>query len=154
MPDKGVKIIAQNKRARHDYFILETWEAGLELKGSEVKSLRLGRCNLKDSYASAKGGEMYVYNMHISPYENGSFYNPDPMRPKRLLMHKQEIRKAHQQVKEKGLALIPLSVYLKNGRMKLELALCKGKKLYDKRDAMAKKDADRRIDRAVKDFYY
>lgn len=150
MPDKGVKIIAQNRRARHDYFILETWEAGLELRGSEVKSLRLGRCNLKDSYAAVKDGEMYVYGMHISPYENGSFYNPDPVRPKRLLMHRQEIRKAFQTVREKGLALIPLSVYLKNGRMKLELALCKGKKLYDKREAAAQKDARREMDRALK----
>lgn len=150
MPDKGVKIIAQNRRARHDYFILETWEAGLELRGSEVKSLRLGRCNLKDSYAAVKDGEMYVYGMHISPYENGSFYNPDPVRPKRLLMHRQEIRKAFQTVREKGLALIPLSVYLKNGRMKLELALCKGKKLYDKRDDMAKRDAQRDIDRSMR----
>ena len=150
MPQKGVKVIAQNRRARHDYFALETWEAGLELRGTEVKSLRLGKCNLKDCYAMVKDGEMFVQGMHISPYENGSYFNTDPLRPKRLLMHKQEIRKAQQAVMQQGLALIPLSVYLKDGRMKLELALCKGKKLYDKRDDAAKKDATRQIDRAMK----
>jgi len=150
MPGKGVKIIAQNRRARHDYFVLETWEAGLELKGTEVKSMRLGKCNLKDSYAMVRNGEMFCMNMHISPYENGSYFNTDPMRPKRLLMHKQEIRRAHAQVMQQGLALIPLSVYLKDGRMKLELALCKGKKLYDKRDDMAKRDAKRDIERSLR----
>ena len=117
MPQKGVKVIAQNRSARHDYFILETWEAGLELKGTEVKSIRLGKCNLKDSYGMVRNGEMFVEGMHISPYEKGSYFNTDPMRPKRLLMHKQEIRKAHQQVMQQGLALVPLSVYLKDGRM-------------------------------------
>lgn len=151
MPQKGVKVIAQNRRARHDYFVLETWEAGLELKGTEVKSLRAGKCNLKDCYATVKDGEMFVHGMHISPYENGSYFNPDPLRPKRLLMHKQEIRKAQQNVMQQGLALIPLSVYLKDGRMKLELALCKGKKLYDKRDDMAKRDAKRDIERSLRD---
>ena len=141
MPQKGVKVIAQNRSARHDYFVLETWDAGLELKGTEVKSIRLGRCNLKDSYAMVKDGEMFVQGMHISPYEKGSYFNTDPLRPKRLLMHKAEIRKCKQQVMEQGLALIPLQVYLKEGRMKLELALCKGKKLYDKRDDIAKRDA-------------
>ena len=150
MPQKGVKVIAQNRRARHDYFVLETWEAGLELKGTEVKSIRLGKCNLKDSYAAVKNGEMFVYGMHISPYEKGSYFNTDPLRPKRLLMHKAEIRKAHQSVMQQGLALIPLSVYLKEGRMKLELALCKGKKLYDKRDDMAKRDAQRDIERSMR----
>ena len=153
MPQKGVKVIAQNRRARHDYFVLETWEAGLELKGTEVKSIRLGRCNLKDSYGMVRNGEMFVEGMHISPYEKGSYFNTDPMRPKRLLMHKQEIRKAHQQVMQQGLALVPLSVYLKDGRMKLELALCKGKKLYDKRDDMAKRDAKRDIERSMKERY-
>ena len=151
MPQKGVKVIAQNRRARHDYFVLETWEAGIELKGTEVKSLRLGKCNLKDCYAAVKDGEMCVLGMHISPYENGSYFNTDPLRPKRLLMHKQEIRKAHQSVMQQGLALIPLSVYLKDGRMKMELALCKGKKLYDKRDDMAKRDAQRDIERSMRD---
>ena len=150
MPGKGVKVIAQNRRARHDYFVLETWEAGIELKGTEVKSIRLGKCNLKDSYGTVRDGEMLVYGMHISPYEKGSYFNTDPMRPKRLLMHKAEIRKCQQQVMQQGLALIPLSVYLKDGRMKLELALCKGKKLYDKRDDMAKRDAQRDIDRTMR----
>lgn len=151
MPQKGVKVIAQNRRARHDYFVLETWEAGLELRGTEVKSLRLGKCNLKDCYAMVKDGEMFVQGMHISPYENGSYFNTDPLRPKRLLMHKQEIRKAQQAVMQQGLALIPLSVYLKDGRMKLELALCKGKKLYDKRDDMARRDVQRDIERSMRE---
>ena len=151
MPQKGVKVIAQNRSARHDYFILETWEAGIELKGTEVKSIRLGKCNLKDSYGMVRNGEMFVEGMHISPYEKGSYFNTDPMRPKRLLMHKQEIRKAHQQVMQQGLALVPLSVYLKDGRMKLELGLCKGKKLYDKRDDMAKRDAKRDIERSMRE---
>jgi len=151
VPQKGVKIVVQNRKARHDYFVLESWECGLELKGTEVKSIRLGQCNLKDSYASVKDGEMFVYNMHISPYEKGSYFNTEPMRPKRLLMHKQEIRKAHQNVMQKGLALIPLSVYLKDGRMKMELALCKGKKLYDKRDDLAKRDAKRDIERSMRE---
>ena len=151
MPQKGVKVIAQNRRARHDYFVLETWEAGLELRGTEVKSLRLGKCNLKDCYAMVKDGEMFVQGMHISPYENGSYFNTDPLRPKRLLMHKQEIRKAQQAVMQQGLALIPLSVYLKDGRMKLELALCKGKQLYDKRDDMARRDAQRNIERSMRE---
>lgn len=150
MPQKGVKIVVQNRRARHDYFVLETWEAGIELRGTEVKSIRLGKCALKDCYAQVKDGELFVYGMHISPYEKGSFSNPDPLRPKRLLMHKAEIRKLHQGVTQKGLALIPLSVYLKDGRMKLEIALCKGKKLYDKREDMAKRDAQRDIDRSLR----
>ena len=150
MPGKGVKVIAQNRRARHDYFVLETWEAGIELKGTEVKSIRLGKCNLKDSYGAVKSGELFVYGMHISPYEKGSYFNTDPMRPKRLLMHKAEIRKCHQSVMQQSLALIPLNVYLKDGRMKLELALCKGKKLYDKRDDMAKRDAQRDIERSLR----
>ena len=150
MPQKGVKVIAQNRRARHDYFILETWEAGIELKGTEVKSIRLGKCNLKDCYAQVKDGEMLVYGMHISPYEKGSSFNTDPLRPKRLLMHKAEIRRCQQQVMQQGLALIPLSTYLKDGRVKLELALCKGKKLYDKRDDIAKRDAKRDMERAMR----
>jgi len=151
VPQKGVKVIAQNRSARHDYFVLDTWEAGIELKGTEVKSIRLGRCNLKDSFAMVKDGEMFVQGMHISPYEKGSYFNTDPLRPKRLLMHKQEIRRAHQEVMQQGLALIPLSIYLKDGRMKLELALCKGKKLYDKRDDMAKRDAKRDIERSMRE---
>lgn len=151
MPQKGVKIIAQNRRARHDFFVLETWEAGIELKGTEVKSLRLGKCNLKDAYAAVKNGEIFAMGLHISPYEKGSYFNTDPMRPKRLLMHKAEIRKAQQSVMQQGLTLIPLSIYLKDGRMKLELALCKGKKLYDKRDDMARRDAKRDIERSMRE---
>jgi len=151
VPQKGVKVVAQNRRARHDYFVLETWEAGVELKGTEVKSIRLGKCNLKDCYAAVVNGELLVYGMHISPYEMGSFSNTDPLRPKRLLMHKSEIRKMHADVMQKGFSLIPLSVYLKDGRIKLEIALCRGKKLYDKRDDMAKRDIQRDIDRHMRD---
>ena len=146
--EKGNKIIAQNKRARHDYFVLDSWEAGIELKGTEVKSMRLGKCNLKDCYAQVVNGEMLVYGMHISPYEKGSYFNTDPMRPKRLLMHKAEIRKLQASVMQKGLAIVPLNVYLKDGRVKAEIGLCKGKKLYDKRDDMAKRDAQRDIERS------
>ena len=153
MPQKGVKVLAQNKKARHDYFVLETLETGLALFGTEVKSIRGGKCNLKDCYAQVINGEMLVYGMHISPYEKGSYFNTDPLRPKRLLMHKAEIRKCRQQVMEQGLALIPLQVYLREGRMKLELALCKGKKLYDKRDDIAKRDAKRDIERSMKERY-
>jgi len=151
MRQKGIKTIAQNRRARHDYFVLETWEAGIELKGTEVKSMRLGKCNLKDSYAAVQNGELFVQNMHISPYEKGSFSNMNPLRPKRLLMHKNEIRNLNAGVMQKGFSIIPLQVYLKDGRMKMEIALCKGKKLYDKRDDMAKRDSDRDIERAFAD---
>ena len=152
MPQKGVKGIAQNRKARHDYFVEESYEAGLELRGTEVKSMRMGRCNLKDSFAQVdRNGELLVHGMHISPYEQGNIFNTDPLRPKKLLMHKSEIRKLQQQVMQKGLTLIPLSVYLKDGRMKLELGLCRGKKLYDKRDDMAKKDAQRDIERHMRD---
>ena len=144
---KGIKIIAQNRRARHDYFVLESWEAGIELKGTEVKSIRMGQCSLKDCYATVKDGELIVHGMHISRYEKGSFSNTDPLRPKRLLMHKIEIRKLNQDVMQKGLALIPLEVYLKDGKVKIQIALCKGKKLYDKRDDIAKRDAQRDIER-------
>ena len=141
--------LAKNKKARHDYFVMETWEAGVELKSTEVKSSRMGQCNLKDCYAQVRDGELFVHGMHISPYEKGSFSNTNPLRPKRLLMHKNEIRKLHQDVMQKGLALIPLEIYLKDGRVKLQLALCKGKKLYDKRDDMAKRDAQRDIERSM-----
>jgi len=152
MPQKGVKSIAQNRKARHDYFVEETYEAGLELRGTEVKSLRNGRCNLKDCFAQVdRNGELFVHGMHISPYEQGNIFNTDPLRPKKLLMHKSEIRKLQQQVMQKGLTLVPLSVYLKDGRMKLELGVCRGKKLFDKRDDMAKKDAQRDIERHMRD---
>ena len=145
-----VRILAQNRKARHDYFIEETFETGLELKGTEVKSIRLGKCNLKDCYAQVTGGQMLVYGMHISPYEKGNIFNTDPLRVKRLLMHKQEIRRLDQAVSLKGLTLIPLELYLKNGRVKLLLALCRGKHNYDKRDDIAKRDADREITRALR----
>ena len=151
MPHKEEKVVAQNRKARHDYFIEETWEAGLELKGTEVKSIRLGKCNMKDCYAQVKDGELFVYGMHISPYEKGNIFNTDPLRPKRLLMHKAEIRKLQQAVMLKGLALIPLSLYLKNGRIKMEIAVCRGKKLYDKRDTMAKQDAQREMERHMRE---
>ena len=146
----GIKIIAKNSKAYHDYFIEEKFEAGIALAGTEVKSIRMGNVNLKDSFCIIKDGQLTVHGMHISPYEKGSYFNTDPLRPKRLLMHKAEIRKAHQSVMQQGLALIPLSVYLKDGRMKLELALCKGKKLYDKRDDMARRDAQRDIERTMR----
>ena len=149
MPDKEIKTVAQNRKARHDYFVEDTFEAGIELRGTEVKSIRLGKCNLKDSYVSVTHGELLAHGVHISPYEKGNIFNTDPLRPKKLLMHKQEIRKLDQAVSLKGLALIPLSVYLKDGRMKLQLGLCKGKKNYDKRDDMAKRDADREIERSM-----
>jgi SsrA-binding protein len=148
MRQTGIKVVVQNRRARHDYFVLETWEAGIELMGTEVKSMRLGRCNLKDSYASVQNGQIFVQNMHISPYEKGSFSNTNPLRPKRLLMHKNEIRGLNADVMQKGFSIIPLQVYLKDGKMKMEIGLCKGKKLYDKRDDMAKRDTDRDIERA------
>ncbi len=151
--DNKNKTVAQNRKARHDYFVEETYEAGIELKGTEVKSMRLGQCNLKDCFAVVKDGELLVYGMHISPYEKGNIFNTDPLRPKRLLMHKAEIRKLQQAVMQKGLTLVPLSVYLKDNRMKLELGICRGKKNYDKRDDMARKDAERDIERSFKGDY-
>lgn len=147
MPQKGVKVIAQNRKARHDYFIEEVWEAGIELRGTEVKSIRMGRCNLKDSFGQVRGGELFIQGMHISPYEKGNIYNTDPLRPKRLLMHKSEIRKLDAAVMQKGLALVPLNLYLKDGKVKVELAICKGKKNYDKRDDLQKRDAEREMER-------
>lgn len=146
----GTKIVAQNKRARHDYFVLETWEAGIELKGTEVKSIRLGQCNLKDCYGTVKDGELWVYGMHISPYEKGNIFNKDPRRPRRLLMHKREIMRLFGRIKQDGYSLIPLSVYFKGPRVKLEIGLAKGKKLYDKRESAAKRDAKREMDRVMK----
>ena len=148
---KGIKPMAQNKKAFHDYFVEERLECGMELKSTEVKSMRQGRMNLKESFAIVKDGEVLVCGMHISPYEQGNQFNRDPLRPKRLLLHKSEIRKLDSLVQRQGYTLIPLSVYLKEGRMKLELGLCKGKQLHDKRDDMAKKDAQREIQRAFRD---
>lgn len=144
------RIIARNKKAFHDYFVEETFEAGIELRGTEVKSLRAGGCNLKDSWCSVDRGELFVKGMHISPYEHGNIFNRDPMSVRRLLMHKREILKLAAQVKQSGFSLIPLSVYFKGSKVKVELGLCKGKKLYDKRDDMAQRAAKRDIERAVK----
>ena len=148
----GVKTAAQNRKAFHDYFVEERYEAGIELAGTEVKSIRGGQLNLKDSYcAVTKEGELMVYNMHISPYDKGNIFNRDPDRPKRLLMHKREIRKLHDLQKQQGYALIPLSVYFKDSRVKIELGLCKGKKTYDKRESVAKRDAKREMERAMRE---
>ncbi len=145
------QTIAQNKKARHDYFIEETFEAGVELFGTEVKSLRQGACNLKDSYCSIKDGELFVLGMHISPYEKGNIFNKNPLRPKKLLMHKREIMRLFGETKKQGYALIPLSVYFKGSRVKVQLALAKGKKLYDRREDIARRDAAREMDRAIKE---
>ncbi|MBL7575774.1 SsrA-binding protein [Peptoniphilus asaccharolyticus DSM 20463] len=145
--------IASNRKARHDYFIQDTLEVGIVLVGTEVKSLRQGKANLKDSYASISGGEVFVEGMHISPYEQGNIFNVDPMRKRKLLLNRTEIRKLEKELTIKGNTLVPLKLYLKNGRVKMELAVAKGKKLYDKRDTMAKKDADRKIQQALKERY-
>ena len=146
----NMKTIAQNKKARHDYFVEETYEAGIELCGTEVKSLRAGRVNLKDSWCSIVDGEIFVNGMHISPYEQGNIFNTDPLRQKKLLLRKSQIRHLGQEVGKMGYSLIPLQVYLKDGRFKMELGLCKGKKLHDKRDDIAAKDAQRDIQRALR----
>jgi SsrA-binding protein len=150
---KGVKQIASNRKAFHDYFVLERYEAGIELFGTEVKSIRAGAVNLKDSFCTIKNGELFARGLHVSPYEHGNIFNRDPMRPKRLLMHKREILKLNARVMQDGVALIPLSLYFKDSRVKLELGLCKGKKLHDKRDAAAERDARRDIERALRSDY-
>ena len=147
----GKKVIALNREARHEYFVVEALETGIELVGTEVKSLRAGGANLKDSWADIDDGELIVKGMHISPYEQGNIFNTDPLRQKKLLLHKAEIRKFLAKVMQKGYSIVPLQVYLKNGRVKVEIALARGKKLYDKRDDMAKKEAQRDIERSVKD---
>lgn len=146
-----IKSVANNRKAYHDYFIEDKFEAGIELAGTEVKSIRQGSVNLKDAFAIVKDGEMMVHGMHISPYEKGNIFNKDPLRPRKLLMHKREILRLHAKVKQDGYALVPLSVYFKGARVKVELGLAKGKKLYDKRDAAAARDAKREMDRAKKD---
>ena len=145
----GKKYIAQNREARHEYFVIEALETGIELVGTEVKSLRAGGVNLKDAWVDVDDGELIAKGMHISPYEHGGYFNRDPVRPRRLLAHKAEIRRLAQQIKLQGYTLIPLSLYFKNGRVKVELGLCKGKKLYDKRATAAARDAKRDIDRAM-----
>ena len=146
-----MKIIAQNKKVYFDYFVEEKYEAGIELFGTEVKSVRLGQINLKDSYCSIDNGQIFALGVHISPYEKGNIFNKDPLRPKRLLLHKKEILKLFGKVKQAGYSVIPLSVYLKGPLMKMEIGLCKGKKLYDKRESIAKKDAEREINRRMRD---
>ena len=146
----SVKVVAKNSKAYHDYFIEDKYEAGSELAGTEVKSIRLGHVNLKDSFCVVKDGEMSVIGMHISPYEKGNIFNKDPMRQRRLLMHKREILRLFARIKQDGYSLIPLSIYFRGPRVKLELGLAKGKKLYDKRDSAAARDAKREMDRAIK----
>lgn len=148
--NKSIKVVARNKKASHEYFILEKYECGIELFGTEVKSIRNGKINLTDAYASIDNGEVYVKGMNISPFEQGNIFNRDPLRHKKLLMHKKEILKLYGQLKTHGYALIPLSVYLKGSKVKIELGLCKGKKLYDKREDIAKRDAKRNMDRELK----
>lgn len=150
MDPKGVKVIAKNSKAYHDYFIEDKYEAGIELFGTEVKSIRAGNLNLKDSYCIIKDGEMTVHGMHVSPYEQGNIFNKDPRRPRRLLMHKREILRLYAKVKQDGYSLIPLSVYFRNSHVKVEVGLAKGKKLYDKRESAAVKDAKREMDRTMK----
>lgn len=146
-----MKVITENRKARHDYTIEESFEAGIELKGTEVKSMRAGKANLKDSFAIIENGELYLHGMHISPYEQGNIFNVDPMRPRKLLMHKKEILRLLGKTKEQGLTLVPLKAYFKKDKIKIELALAKGKKLYDKREAAAEKSAKREIEKAMKE---
>lgn len=146
----AIKVIVENRKARHDYFVIETYEAGIELFGTEVKSIRAGTVNLKDSYCEIDGGEMFALGVHISPYEQGNIFNREPLRPKRLLMHKREIMKLTGLVSREGYTLVPLSLYFKGSRVKMAVGLCRGKKLYDKRDSIARRDADRDIERAMK----
>lgn len=154
MADKNqnIKLIAQNKKAYHDYFIEDTFECGIALAGTEVKSVRQGHVNLKDSYASLKSGEVILNGMHISPYEKGNIFNKEPLRDRKLLMHKYEIRRLIGKIKEDGYSLVPLKVYLKGSLVKVEIALAKGKKNYDKRNAIAEKEAKRRMDRKIKEY--
>lgn len=156
MPDKtGVKRIAENRKARHEYFVIDTYECGIELRGTEVKSLRAGAVNLKDSYATfSRDLQLYVQGMHISPYEKGNQFNHDPLRTRRLLLHKKEILKLFSAVQQDGLTLVPLSLYFTRGKVKVELGLCRGKKLYDKRETAAARAAARDIDRARKSRRY
>jgi SsrA-binding protein len=147
------KTISENRKARHDYFVIETYEAGIELFGTEVKSLRAGTVNMKDSYCEIDKGEMFALGVHISPYEQGNIFNKDPLRPKKLLMHKREIMKLTGLISREGYTLVPLSLYFKGSRVKMAVGLCKGKKLYDKREDAAKRDADRTIEKAMKNRF-
>ena len=151
MKTENFKTISENRKARHEYFVLESMETGIELMGTEVKSLRLGQVNPKDSWCSIDNGELFIKGMHISPYEKGNIFNRDPMRVRKLLMHRKEINRLFGKIKQDGLTLIPLSLYFKGSIVKVQLGLCKGKKLYDKRDDMARRAAQRDIDRALRD---
>ncbi len=154
MPKRERKLIANNKKARHDYFIEEVYEAGIVLTGTEIKSVRQGKVNIKESYAKIEQGEMFIYGMNISPYEQGNRFNVDPIRPRKLLLHKQEIRKLIGYTTLKGLTLVPLTMYINaDGRAKIEIAVARGKKDYDKRDTIAKRDAARDIDRKMKERF-
>ena len=150
---KGNRMIANNKKAYHDYFIEDKYEAGISLAGTEVKSLRMGKCSIKESFIRIENGEVFIYGMHISPYEKGNIFNKDPLRVRKLLLHKYEIRKLIGKMNQKGYTLVPLSVYFKGSLIKVEIALAKGKKLHDKRDDIAKKDLKREMDRASKIKY-
>ena len=150
MAKSNGKLIANNKKAYHDYFILDTYETGISLAGTEVKSLRMGKCSIKESFVRIENGEVFIYGMHISPYEKGNIFNRDPLREKKLLMHKREIIKLMSLCDRDGYTLVPLSLYFKRGRVKMEIGLCRGKKLYDKRDTAAKRSAEREIDRYAK----
>lgn len=150
MAKEQTKLIANNKKAYHDFFIIDTYEAGIALHGTEVKSLRMGKCSIKESFIRIENGEVFIYGMHISPYEKGNIFNKDPLRVKKLLLHKAEINKLLGKIKEKGMALVPLKVYLKGSLVKVEIGLAKGKKLYDKRDDIAKKDQQREAQRDFK----
>ena len=147
---RGTKLIANNKKAYHDYFIEDTYEAGIALVGTEVKSLRMGKCSIKEAFVGLDGDEVYVYRMNISPYEKGNIFNKDPLRPKKLLLHKKEIEKLSSKMKEKGFTIVPVEVYFKGSLVKVEIALAKGKKLYDKRQDIAKKDQKREAQREFK----
>lgn len=148
--ENGTKLIANNKKAFHDYFIEDTYEAGIALKGTEVKSLRMGKCSIKESFLRIENNEVYIYGMHISPYEKGNIFNRDPLRVRKLLLHKDEIRKLQGRITEKGYTLVPIKVYFSKSLVKVEIALAKGKKLYDKRDSIAKKDMRREAEREFK----
>lgn len=148
-----MKIVVQNKKAYHDYFILDTYEAGIELKGTEIKSVRKGSANLKDSYIRIKNNEAFIENMHIAPYEQGNIFNHEPLRTRKLLLHKKEIKKLQKEVKENGLTIVPTKLYFNTSKLKVEVALVRGKKLYDKRQDLKAKDAKRDIDRALKNAY-
>ena len=151
MAKQEIKLIANNKKAHHDYFLEEKYEAGVELHGTEVKSLRMGKCSIKEAFVRIEKGEVIIYGMHISPYEKGNIFNKDPLRVRKLLMHKREIVNLFSKTKQDGYSVIPLTVYFKSSRVKVEIGLCKGKKLHDKRDSIAARDAKREMDRAMKE---